>query len=182
MAEVKVSNNIERYSGETHPSKSTIGIGGVPISIDDGWRVEIRYKVPVGTILPGDRGTAEVETELVIDAVVTDTENGKINIYPHARVRYDEDRVLDNTVLEPSEFITSELRDRLIASGVAEEDAPAVNQVWDDDEVEAAGGSIEYPFYIVRVKDFPAKGVEDGYQEEQVHNVGYIRIASRWMR
>jgi len=181
MADTKLSNNIERYSGETYPSKSTIGIGSVPISINDGWRVEVRYKVPTGTTLPGGNGDATEETELVIDAVVTDSTNGKINIYPHARLRYI-DGVLNSEVLAPENYVTSELRARIIAQGTPEEDAPEINQVWDDDEVALAGGGLEYPFYTVRVKDFPALGVDKGYQEEQVHNVGFVRIASRWLR
>ena len=180
MASTEVSNNIIRYSGETYPSKSTIGIKSIPLDIAEDWRVEIRYRVPSGTILPG--GALAVETtELVIDAVLTDPAKGKINIYPHARLRY-VDGALSTAVLTPEAYVTSELRERLIASGVSEEDAPVVNQVWDDEEVEAAGGSVEYPFYTVRVKDYPAMGLEDGYQEEQVHNVGLVQIASRWLK
>jgi len=175
----EVSNNIIRYSGETYPSKSTIGIRSVPMNIEDDWRVEVRYKVPPGTKLPGTGGTeATTETELVIDAVITDGDKGKINIYPHARIRYIDGK--ETSPLSPEDYITPELRQRIIDDGTDEEDAPEVNQVWDDEEV--AAGSVEYPFYIVRIKDFPARGIENGYQEEQVHNVGFIQIANRWLR
>jgi len=166
----KVSNNIIRYSGETLPSKSTIKINEVPMDLSDGWRVEVRYKVPEGTILPGGHGAAIGITVLVIDGVLTDPQKGKFNIYPHARLVGEE-------VLTPSKYITSELRNSMIESaGGLEDGIPQVNQVWDDDEAELAGGSLSYPFYTVRVKEF-----DDGYLEEQVHNVGTIQIASRWL-
>jgi hypothetical protein len=60
-----------------------------------------------------------------------------------------------------------------------EEDAPAINQVWDDDEV---GKSVEYPFYTVRIKQFDDEECESCFQEEQVHNVGLVQIAGRWLK
>ena len=110
--------------------------------------------------------------------MITDSKNGKINIYPHARVRYSECGTETKPLLA-TEYVTTEL------SKQAKEQKDEIlipNQVWDDDEVEAAGGTVEYPFYIVRVKDFDAKGIEKGYQEEQVHNVGMIIIKSRWLK
>ena len=171
-----VSNNIIRYAGETYPSKSTIKIKGTPMNLEDGWRVEIRYKVPTGTTLPNGHGEATEETELVIDGVLTDPQIGKFNIYPHARL------VGDN-ILTPENYITSEVREKLIdAAGGDDTGIPHINQVWDDDEVAAAGGSLEYPFYSVRVKDFDSPDCAMCYKEEQVHNVGFIQIASRWLK
>ena len=168
------SNNITRFSGETLPSKTVIKINSIPISLD-GWTVEIRYKVPTGTMLPN--GTTAVETtELVIDGVITSLDQGKVNIYPHARLKTD-------PVLTPENYITSELRAKMIAdNGGSDIGIPQANQVWDDDEAEAAGGSLEYPFYIVRLKEYSQGDTIGGYIEEQVHNVGLIQIASRWAK
>ena len=168
------SNDIVRYSGSTYPDKTVIKINSVPISLE-GWTVEIRYKVPTGTVLPG--GTTAVETtELVIDGVITSEDYGKVNIYPHARL-------VGEAILEPKDYITSELRAKMIAdNGGSDVGIPQVNQVWDDEECEAAGGSLEYPFYTVRKKMYSQGITVDGYQEEQVHNVGLIQIASRWIK
>ena len=172
-----VSNNIIRYAGETMPSKSVIKLQGVPLDVSDDWRIEVRYKVPPNTVLPGGYGIATVPTELVIDAVIVDSHNGKFNIYPHARMVGDEP-------LTPDKYITSEVRDKLIEANDGSEDGvPYVNQVWDDDEVAAVGGGgLEYPFYIVRIKDYDSSGCDKCYREEQVHNVGMIQIASRWLK
>ena len=173
MAEV--SNNIQRYSGDTYPSKSTISIAKVALDISDDWRIEVRYKVPTGTVLPGGHGTAVSETVLVIDAVLTDPTKGKFNIYPHARL-------VGEDPLTPNDYITSEVRDKMIANnGGSEVGVPQINQVWDDDECAAAGGALNYPFYTVRLKSFDSDNCTGCYQEEQVHNVGRVLIASRWL-
>ena len=171
-----VSNNIIRYAGETMPSKSTIEIDGTPLDLSDGWRIEIRYKVPKGTILPNGHGFASDDnTVIVIDGIFTDSRLGKFSIYPHGRLPGDE-------ILTPDKFITSEVREKLIANNNGDETGvPYINQVWDDDEVEAAGKSLEYPFYVVRIKEYNSSGCTKCYQEEQVHNVGMIQIANRWL-
>lgn len=151
------------------------------------WAIEIRYKIPAGTLMPDRVNTATETTEMVIDGVLTSPSIGKFSIYPHARVRYNADGTTTD-VLVPSDYITPELRLKLVTKYLAEnvdstpEEANAavapINQVWDDDEV---GPSVEYPFYIVRIKKFDHNGCEKCYQEEQVHNVGFVRIASRWL-
>ena len=170
----ETQNNIIRYSGETYPSKTIIKINSVPISLE-GWTIEVRYKVPAGTLLPGGT-TSVVTTELIIDGIITSSDNGKVNIYPHARLKSD-------PVLEPGDYITTELRAKMIAdNGGSDAGIPQANQVWDDEEVEAAGGMIEYPFYIVRLKEYSHGTTIGGYVEEQIHNVGLIKIASRWTK
>ncbi len=170
----KESNNISRHSGETYPSKTVIKINAVPISLE-GWTVEIRYKIPAGTLMP-DGTTASAATEMVIDGVVTNIDNGKVNIYPHARLRTD-------PVLLPADYVTTELRAYLIdQNGGSDVGVPQANQVWDDEEVAKAGGSLEYPFYIVRLKEYAQGLAAGGYIEEQVHNTGFIQITSRWVK
>ena len=118
-------------------------------------------------------------------------------------MRYNTDGTLNTTPLLPKQYVTSEMRARVKAQLGIEDDnderLPIVNQVWDDYECEHAGGSLEYPFYIVRVKDFDVPAVDsngnvmkdesgetimitNGYQEEQIHNVGLVKIASRWLK
>ena len=185
--EVTESNNIIRYSGETQPSKSTIKINEIPMDLSDDWSIEIRYKVPANTELPGGQGTATETTELVIDGVLTDPIRGKFSIYPHARVRYIDGK--ETAPITPNDYMTTEARAKIIQDKIdnedmteeeAEADTAPVNQVWDDEEI-GSMPSLEYPFYIVRLKKYEQNGYQDAYVEEQVHNVGKVIIANRWL-
>ena len=176
-----VTSDITRYAGETYPNKSTIKINGVPVSIED-WRIEIRYKVPAGTLKPDREATFTEETEMVIDGVITEASAGKFNIYPYARVRYDANGN-STQVLGPNDFMPVEKYNKLveidIANGGNGSSVPKINQVWDDEE---AGDGVEYPFYIVRIKSYEDPDCDSAcFQEEQVHNVGKVKIMSKWL-
>jgi len=115
-----------------------------------GWEVEVRYKTSNGT--------------KVIDCIKNDAKNGKVLIYPHAR-----DEGADK--LSTKDYISNDMvgKDIPNTSPVRQYEQADVNQVWDEDEENK-----EYPFYIVRWKKF------DNYIEEHTHNVGTIRLLSRW--
>jgi len=81
-------SDIIRPAGDTYPSKTTIRINGVPIDLT-GWNVDVRYK----------KGAEEY----IIDCVITDNKNGRVNIYPHGVKKIDHDEILD-----PKLYITSE--------------------------------------------------------------------------
>ena len=176
-------NDIIRYAGETAPTKTTIKINGSAIDIN-GWDIEVHYKIPIGTLLPDRKFNATAETEMVIDCIITDAKEGKVNIYPHARQRYLPDGTTESAKLAYKDYITPEvykaLYDADIAAGGDGSTVPAINQVWDEDEVGLAG--VNYPFYIVRKKRYATTNTLDGYLEEQIHNTGLAIISSRWVK
>jgi len=177
------TNDIVRHAGETMPTKTVLKINGSAVDLS-GWDVEVHYKIPVGTLLPDRIFNAVAETEMIIDCIITDAKEGKVNIYPHARQRYGADGVTETPKLTYSDYITPEVYKKLydadILAGGDGSTVPAVNQVWDEDEVGLAG--TEYPFYIVRKKRYATSNTVDGYLEEQIHNTGLVIISSRWVK
>ncbi len=138
--------DISRYGGDTYPNRSTIAIGQVPINIE-GWEIQLRYKNALDVIR-------------VVDCVITNDKEGKINIYPHDRGELDDP-------LTYTDFVTDDME----SSGEID---PATglayvsNQCWTSDDE-----GLTFPFSIIRRKTF------DDYEEIMTHNVGEVIILAR---
>ena len=144
-------SNIVRRAGDTYPVHITIKINGVPLLLTD-WDIELRYRKPDGTVY-------------VIDGVITNAEEGKVLVFPHARLK-------GTTVkLTPDKFVSSELIGKTIPDTDPAEEytIDMVNQVWDEDEANS-----EYSYHVVRLRNY------NGYVEEQTHISGKIQLLDRF--
>jgi hypothetical protein len=103
---------------------------------------------------------------MVVDGVVSNASEGRVLMYPHARVKG------QGTALTPKDYISSELIGTVIPDSDPEETytAEMVNQVWDEDEANA-----EYSYHILRLREY------DGYVEEQTHIAGKIQLLNRFV-
>jgi len=144
-------SDIVRRAGDTYPVHITIKINGVPLTLTE-WDIELRYKKPNGTVM-------------VIDGVITNAEEGKVLIFPHARLKGTANKLV------PNDFISVEMVGSPIPGTNPTElyTSDMVNQVWDEDEANS-----EYPYYIVRLCSY------DGYVEEQTHISGRIQLLDRF--